>query len=242
MSDPISIIIIPARGGSKGIPLKNLIPCAGKPLVQWTIETAVAVETAIPIMTSDHPDIVNFAFGEMGVITVVRPPDLAADDSPTEDTIEHTLNIAVQGGLFEKYEIDIGRVDSVVLLQPTSPVRTATQIREMLNLLREKDLDSVVSVTPSHHFLWNTETHQPDHDFHNRPMRQQRSNQAVENGSIYAFTLEHWRWTMNRLGGRIATYPMGEDYGLQVDSEFDLWMVEKVLERKIATDPDFHVK
>lgn len=242
-TEPAAVIIIPARSGSKGIPGKNMIPCAGKPLLQWTLETALAVdkENSVPLLSSNDAGYRDFALA-MDVGTVARPDDLAGDDSPTEDTIEHTLEAVFTQKVFRPGFLD--RVDAVVLLQPTSPVRTATQVRECLALLRVGGFDSVVSVTPSHHFLWDTKTHTPRHDLEDRPMRQHRDSQgqAVENGNIYAFTLEHWKWTMNRLGGKISTYKMGEDYGLQVDSEFDLWMVEKVLERKTASDPGFHTK
>jgi len=221
------LAIIPARGGSKGITRKNLRDCAGRPLVDWTIAAANdsrRITTAI--LTSEETDILARGWGK--VRRHRRPLDLAHDDTPTEPVIADALDWWLGEGHEEP--------GAIVLLQPTSPQRTGRDIDDAIALLERTDADSVVSVVPSHAFLWTPEGPL----YHERRRRQELEGRLFEeNGSIYVFTLDHWRRTGNRLGGHVELYVMGEEHRTQVDTPFDLeqvsWQLARERSRLAAT-------
>ncbi len=135
--------LVPARGGSKGIPHKNIRPLAGKPLLQYTAEAALQVAAlARVILSTDDPEIA--ALGKACGLDVpfLRPAELAADNTPTLAVIQHVLRWLEENG-------DI--YDAVCLLQPTNPFRTAATIEACIQLFIEKNADSVFTVLPVPH-------------------------------------------------------------------------------------------
>lgn len=213
------LAIIPARGGSKGIPHKNLARVAGRPLVDWTVDAAnESRHITSAILSSDDIEILFRAHGK--VTGLMRPRALAQDETSTEAVMAYVLRQHVQPP------------DVVVLLQPTSPLRTGRHIDEAVDvLLSEPSTDSVVSVSPSHSYLWLK---------HGQPLyaerkRRQEMEQYEENGAIYCTRMEQWRRTGNRLGGRVALYVMGEEHRLQIDSPLDLEMASVLMERRLVT-------
>ena len=211
------LAIIPARGGSKTIPRKNLALCAGKPLIQWTFDAVADSSVNWVVLTSDDDEILGLV--PPGVIPHKRPLELATDEASTEGVIEDVLARWPTG--------------TVVLLQPTSPIRTGQQINEAVELLQQGRYDSVLSVSPSHVFTWRETKHGTvcNYDIRKRPRRQE-IHQWQENGSIYVFTRAHWEKHHNRLGGKIRLYKMGEDEAIQVDTPLDLFIVEQILLRR----------
>lgn len=141
-ANPKYLAIIPARGGSKRLPRKNILPLAGKPLIGWTIEAAFAskyIDTVL--VTSDDDEILDVS-KKFGCQIIRRPAELALDTSTSFDAIKHAVE-----NTFEH--------DCVVLLQPTSPLRTSQQIDEAIELLEKRQADAVVSVTEMEHSpLW----------------------------------------------------------------------------------------
>ena len=132
-----SLVIIPARGGSKGIPHKNIKPLNGKPLIHYTIDVArgVAKDEDICVSTDD-PDIIKCVENYGLKVPFVRPAELATDTAGTYEVLLHALDF---------YEKQGRHYDVVLLLQNTSPFRTAEHVKEALELYR-KDIDMVVSV------------------------------------------------------------------------------------------------
>ncbi len=213
------LAIVPARGGSKGIPHKNIAPCAGKPLVQWTFDALAESSIKSTVLSSDDAEIL--AAAPDWVTPRKRPAHLATDEATTESVIEHALQHIL--------------CDIVVLLQPTSPVRTGEQIDKAVKMLIDKEYDSVLSVVPSHAFLWGKAEGALPFAFYNfkdRRRRQDLPPTFEENGSIYVFTREHWERTHNRLGGKIGLYVMGEESRIQIDTPLDLFLVEQILRRR----------
>lgn len=223
--------IIPARGGSKGIPMKNIAQCAGKPLLAWTIEAAIqSTVLDIVVISSEAFPMINFAVDHAAgphnkLVLYPRPPELAQDNTPLEPVIQDVLNAVTP------------EATEIVLLQPTSPVRTGAQIDEAITLLRS-GYDSILSVSPFHGFIWVDQL-EPDRAriqrpfpppaWGARPRRQDFLPTFKENGSIYVTTSAQWERTGNRLGGRVGLYEMPERCGFEVDSPFDLWLVEQIL-------------
>lgn len=126
--------LIPARGGSKGIPRKNLAPVAGKPLLAWTVEAARAARELTRVVVSTDDDEIAAA---AGAEVLRRPPELAADGTPMLDVVRHAVAELAP--------------DVVVLLQPTSPLRRVEHIDACVRLLLESGADAVVSVVEVPH-------------------------------------------------------------------------------------------
>lgn len=130
------VAIIPARGGSKGIPKKNLVHFKGKPLMQWSIEAALQSKYITDVViSSDNEEILNEAKKNNQVVTLRRPDSLAQDESRTEPVLIHALQ-----HLKKEYKY-------LILLQPTSPLRTAEDIDKAFEKLFESKTDSLISVT-----------------------------------------------------------------------------------------------
>jgi CMP-N-acetylneuraminic acid synthetase len=136
--------VIPARGGSKGIPRKNLAPLAGRPLVAYTIDAARASRSLSRVIVStDDREIAAVSKSLGAEVPFLRPPRLAADDTPMVDVL---LDVLATLGRDERYEPDV-----VVLLQPTSPFRRAGHIDAAVGLLTSSGADSIVSVVQVPH-------------------------------------------------------------------------------------------
>lgn len=137
------LAIIPARGGSKRLPKKNILNLAGKPLVAWSIEAGLKSRYIDKvIVTSDDDEILDMS-RQYGADTIKRPSYLATDTATTFDTIEHTIN-------------SLKSYDYIVLLQPTSPLRDENHIDEAIELLNTKNADAIISVSEMEHTpLWS---------------------------------------------------------------------------------------
>ena len=132
--------MVPARGGSKGVPLKNIASFHGRPLIEWTaklIETLIFLDRAI--VSTDHPEIERVA-NEVSLDTpFLRPQEISGDRASDFDVLDHALR--------EMETIDQCTYDIVLMLQPTSPYRKTDQIRQVVEKLIDEDLDSVVTVS-----------------------------------------------------------------------------------------------
>jgi CMP-N-acetylneuraminic acid synthetase len=138
------LAIIPARGGSKGIPRKNLAPLAGRPLIAYTCDAAQASRRLTRILVSTDDEEIFALVQTLGLETpLLRPPMLAADDTPMVDVL---VDVVATLERRETY-----RPDAIVLLQPTSPFRRAEHVDAAVDLLATSGADSVVSVLPVPH-------------------------------------------------------------------------------------------
>jgi CMP-N,N'-diacetyllegionaminic acid synthase len=134
------IAIVPARGGSKGVPGKNVRIVAGKPLIAWTLETALQANLFQRVIVStDSPEVAAVARVHRGEVPFMRPPELALDDTPGIDPVLHTVR------WLEEHERC--SPEFVMLLQPTSPLRTSEDMCRAMELAAEKRAHAVVSVT-----------------------------------------------------------------------------------------------
>lgn len=209
------VCIIPARGGSKGIPHKNIRPLGGKPLIVHTIEAALGAAGVDEVYVStDDKAIAGTSLGCGGKV-IHRPPELAGDTASSESALRHAQDALESGG------VDL---DLVVFLQCTSPFRTSGDIERAIAMLRAEGADSLLSVVPSHKFLWevrNGEAVSINYDYRNRPRRQDMTPQYAENGSIYIYKPWVLRDLGNRLGGKVAMFVMREEQALDIDTEED---------------------
>ena len=221
-----NLAIIPARGGSKGIPKKNIKLLAGKPLIQWTIEHALNSSCVSRLVVStDCEDIADISTKLKAEVPFLRPNELSSDTASTESAILHCLEWL---SLNENYQ-----PDNIILLQPTSPIRSLDAIDNAFDTFLKKKADSLLSVSEFFHFLWEDKKNPKAlYDFQNRPRRQDIEKKDIklkENGSIYISTYENVYKNKNRLGGKIETFIMDEIESLEIDTDLDFKIVETIL-------------
>ncbi|MFL9755297.1 cytidylyltransferase domain-containing protein [Vibrio cyclitrophicus] len=216
------IAIIPARGGSKRLPKKNILPLGGKPLIGWTIEAAKNSAYVDDIFISTDDQEIADVVSEFGItVPELRPEELSTDTATTQSVLFYTL---------EKYAKE---ADIVVLLQPTSPFRTAKHIDEAIKSLVEKSAFSVVSVTPCEHPPQWANT-LPDNgsmkDFI-RLRDGKRSQELCEafrlNGAIYVYDI-HRLVATGKMDYRVDTYAykMPNEASIDIDTKIDFNMAE----------------
>lgn len=218
------LAIIPARGGSKGLPGKNLMPIAGKPLIAWSIEQALASSSVTEVVvTTDSEDIAAVAREFGASVPFLRPAELATDTAPTEPAMLHAL------GEMEKLK---GRFNQLMLLQPTSPLRLPGTIDNAVVTYFETKADSLLGVVESHAFFWQDNPVRASYDFTNRPRRQDILKSEVryrETGSVYITDRDFFVQTCNRLCGKVALFKMQENEGWEIDSLADFHLVETLM-------------
>ena len=228
-----NLVIIPARGGSKGIPEKNMKLISGQPLIYWTIKSALQSKCVDRvIVTTDCKEIASVAKSLGADVPFIRPDKLSGDKATTESAMLHCVNWLCEN---EGY-----KPRNIILLQPTSPVRMEGSIDDAYAHFLRSQADSLVSVSEFGHFLWkNYEEPQAIYDFMNRPRRQDVSAEDIryrENGSIYITNTELLLEDKNRLGGVICCFLMTEKEGYEIDTPLDFIVVEAILESEIKDE------
>ena len=215
-------VIIPARGGSKGIPGKNIKNFEGKPLITHTIDYALTSKHLINnIIVSTDDDQIAAISKASGVGIIERPKHLATDTASTESVIEHAIPLIKPNP------------DILILLQPTSPLRPKGSLETAINKFIDGNYDSFLSLSPTHNFFWSItdDFAKAKYDFNNRPRRQDITESDInyiENGSIYIFTTTHFTSTKNRLGGKIGYIIFEEEFSHEVDTPQDLKILEQI--------------
>ncbi len=218
------LALIPARGGSKGIPGKNLVPLGGKPLLVHSLEQALATLAVDRVVVSTDDDAIARCAIEHGAEVVRRPAELASDEASSESALSHALD-ALKAS--DGYEPDL-----VVFLQATSPLRAPGDVGRAIRTLDRQGADSLFSASPLHGFVWRrqgAELEALTYDVRRRPRRQDIGEDLLENGSIYIFKPEILRRHDNRLGGKIAVFPTHPLHSFQVDEPADLELFEQLL-------------
>ncbi len=222
--------IIPARAGSKRLPRKNLLPLAGMPLIAHTCLAArqSGVFSALYVST-DSPDIAAAA-EEFGVACpVLRPIALARDETPTRDAILHMLSWLAQRG--ESY-------DTLVLLQPTSPLRTREDIVSALRLFHQRRPCNVVSVSPAAPRCWYGDVADDG-----KLLRWSGTSTAHRlNGALYIHPMD--AYIEDRHSLPTVAYIMPPERGIDIDTHLDLDLADCVLrrEQRIAESPEHAVR
>ncbi len=209
--------IIPARGGSKGIPLKNLQLLNEKPLLDYSVNASLKSKFITrTLVSTDHYKILKRA-KKLGADIIKRPKHLANDSSRIEPVIQHCLNYLK---LKENYHPDI-----IILLQNTSPLRTKKHIDSALNLFLTSKFDSMLSGFTSHHFFWKIKNNNAipiNYNPTKRPNRQDFNNQFIENGAIYITKYSAFQKSKCRISGKIGFFNMPEELSIDIDTKLDL--------------------
>ena len=221
---PTFLAVIPARGGSKGIPRKNIKEIAGKPLIAWTIEEAKKSKHITKlILTSDDAEIIEVAKRYGCEVPFVRPKELAADETPGVDPILHAIE-------------QCPGYDYVVSLQPTSPLRTVEDIDGAIETLLAKEADFCVSVTESNqspYWMYNLNVNgmmNPIIKQTNFAVRRQDLAQAYSlNGAVYVAQTEQLKVTKSFLTNETVGFVMSRTQSFDIDTEEDFFLCQQVL-------------
>ncbi|MBO5058797.1 MAG: acylneuraminate cytidylyltransferase [Prevotella sp.] len=217
------IAFIPVRGGSKSIPLKNIKPFCGKPLVCWNIEALeVSPEVDKVIVATDSDDIWNTvaACNYKKTKLYRRSAENACDTASTESVMLEYINYA-----------QLPKDDIFMLVQATSPLTQTVHFTEALNMYGKGEYDSIITCVRNYRFFWNEDGTSMNYDYMNRPRRQNFNGMLMENGAFYINKVENILANGNRLGGKIGIYEMPEYTATEID-EPDDWIVLENLMRK----------
>ena len=219
------LCVIPARGGSKGIPKKNIINFIDQPLISHSIIQSLKSKYITDVVvSSDSDEILNIS-QSYGAITLKRPNEISTDTSSSESALLHAI---------EKLNDDY---DYIVFLQATSPLRTTEDIDNCIETLINNNLDSVFSASILEDMLiWKLSINtleSVNYDYKNRKRRQDSEIQYVENGSIYVFKKEGFIKNNNRLFGKIGLSLMDSWKMFEIDSLEDLELCELIFKNKL---------
>lgn len=212
-----ALAVIPARGGSKGVPGKNVAPVGGVPLVVRAVRAAQASGRVDVVAVSTDDERIAAVAGSAGALVIRRPQELAGDQASSESAMLHAL---------DSFEQRTGQVvDVLLMLQCTSPFITPDEVAACVDAVRN-GADTAFTAAPSHDFLWRRE---PDgngvgvnHDKATRPRRQDRVPEFVETGAVYAMSAAGFRQHRHRFFGTTALIETASERVLEVDEPSDL--------------------
>jgi len=223
------LAIIPARGGSKGLPNKNILELGGKPLIAWSIEAALDSKYIDRLIVStDSKKIADAAKQNNCEVPFMRPPELATDDANSNDVILHALDKL--GDLY----------DVVMVLQPTSPLRGSKDIDQALEFMQKNNISTIVSICRSNkplHWHFTLETKgklkpvYKDKNFY--PNRQKLPLTYIPNGALYIAKTDYFRSEKTFYTSSTFAYLMPPERSVDIDKQIDFFTAEALLAENI---------
>ena len=234
----MNVAFIPVRGGSKSIPLKNIKPISGRPLVYWTVRAACGCRAIDRVYVATDSDKIRetveaFKKGAeaelFSKVTVIgRSAESACDTASTESAM---LEFA------EAYDFD-----NIVLIQATSPLLQAEDLDRGFEAYAKEDTDSVLSVVRQKRFHWAEDAEgiasPTNYDVYNRPRRQEFDGYLVENGAFYICSKEDLLRSKNRVSGKIRAVEMDEDTFFEIDEPSDWVIIEALMKKNGIAAPE----
>ena len=220
-----TIAFIPARGGSKGLPKKNIKHLCGKPLISWSIEQALAANNIDKVFVSTNcPEIATISKDYGAEVPFLRPAHLATDEASTESAMLHFCEYLLENNI---------ACDNLLLIQATSPIRKKTTLDNAISYFNEHSFDSLLSVVPSHNFYWlNKKQPKASYDFLQRPRRQdilEHEQKFLETGSFYLSKFKGFLEHKNRLFGNIGLFSAEPEEAFEIDTPLDFSICEAII-------------
>ena len=231
----MNVAFIPVRGGSKSIPLKNIRPICGKPLVYWTVKAACECSQIDKVYVATDSDMIkkaveSFAFDKVEVIG--RSAESASDTASTESAM---LEFASERNF-----------ENIVLIQATSPMLQGKDLEAGFLLFNEEGTDSVLSVVRQKRFYWETDengyANPANYDVYHRPRRQEFDGCLVENGAFYITSRKDLLKSRNRVSGRMKALEMSEDTFFEIDELSDWIIIEALMKKNGITSEELKKK
>lgn len=219
------LAIIPARGGSKGIPQKNIRLLAGHPLISYAIEQAKRSKLITRLVVSTDDKKIAEISSQYGAEIIMRPSKISGDLSSSESALVHALETLKTK---EGYSPDL-----LVLLQCTSPLTLVQDIDGTIQSLINKDADTAFSAAPFHYFVWKKNqdgcAEGINHDKSIRLLRQEREDQFLETGAVYVMKTDGFLQSKHRFFGKTILYEMLAERCFEIDDPIDLEIAEKLI-------------
>lgn len=228
------IAFIPVRGGSKSIPLKNIKPFCGKPLVCWNIEAlenCKLVDKIIVATDSDKIEETVLAQSYKKTEIYRRSAENACDTASTESVMLEYINYAHLPGN-----------DIFMLVQATSPLTETQHFTDALNIYRKDQYDSMLTCVRNYRFFWDENGTSKNYDYRNRPRRQNFKGELMENGAFYINTVSNILKSGNRLSGKIGIYEMPEYTATEIDEPDDWIILENLMRKHVLSQYRTHPK
>ncbi len=218
--DKKTVALIPLRGGSKSIPLKNIKTMAGRPLCAWVLDAACsALGPENVFVSTDSNAIIDIVRSiNPGVNIIIRPGDISTDKASTESVMLHFAG-----------SVDF---DTLITMQATSPLTTPDDIRQALRLFDEGGYDSLVTGVSTRRFYWTDNCEPVNYNPLKRPRRQDMDGWIMENGAFYITDRKILMESKCRLGGRTAIYKMSPDTAIEIDEDEDWNIAEMYLQKR----------
>lgn len=220
-----TIAFIPVRGGSKSIPLKNIKPFCGKPLVCWNIEALENCPEVDEVIVATDSDAIWTTVEKQNYKKTTlyrRSSENACDTASTESVMLeyiHNANLA-DDNIF-------------MLVQATSPLTESIHFSEALQMYAKGEYDSIITCVRNFRFFWNEDGTSMNYDYMNRPRRQNFKGMLMENGAFYINTVKNILGNGNRLGGKIGIYEMPEYTATEIDEPDDWTILESLMRRHV---------
>ncbi len=227
------LALIPARGGSKRLPGKNILELAGKPLIAWTIEAALQCPYVDDVIVSTDDHEIKEVSEKYGArVPFLRPEEISSDQASSVQVVRHALDFLLSQSVV---------YDNIVLLQPTSPLRSGRHITEAIRLMHSREANAIISVRKSDHSpLWSNtlpenlsmETFLPEE------LKQTRSQDLPQyyslNGAIYicktdVFNRENTLYPAEQ----VFAYVMDREDSIDIDEKMDLLLAATIMEERI---------
>ena len=227
------VSFMPVRGGSKGIPKKNMKKFAGRPLMVYSIEAAKEAKCLDRVITITENEELGALAAMMGSEIYSRPAELGNDTAPIEPSYIQTVERLIAEG---------DRPDICVLLHATCPLRTGEHIDAAVKQLVESGADSLLTVSRPHAFYWEKNAEgwgEANYDFYNRPNRQVYKAQFKENPAIYVTTTDQLLKGRNRLGGKVSLFEIDHFGAFDIDEIWDFDVAETLLDWQRRLHPKF---
>ncbi len=223
------VAVILARGGSKGVPKKNIIDFCGKPLIAWTIENCINGGANSVYVSSDSDEILDISTS-FGAKPIKRPEDISGDFATSESAWMHSVEYIES--------INSEKIDWVLAPQVTSPLRESKDISNAIKLAQTENYDSFFSCSIAEDLFFWQKDHEGrldsiNYDWRNRKRRQDIPSQYIENGSFYLFKPQVLKDTNNRFGKSIGIVEMEFWKMFEIDSFEDLKMCSALMKEFI---------
>ena len=226
-----ALVVIPARGGSRGVPRKNLRIIGGVPLIAHTIQAALGADEVERVVVTTDDDDIAAAAARFGAEIVRRPAELAADALMPEPAVLHVLDALLAA---DGYDPEL-----TLLVQSTAPLVEPSDIDGVIALLGDEDADSAFAAAPFPYFLWRQREGDAvvavNHDQTVRLPRQAIPPQYLEAGSVYAMKTAGLRQHRHRFFGKMAIYPIPRWRAVEIDDEDDIIAAEALLAQRDAS-------
>jgi YrbI family 3-deoxy-D-manno-octulosonate 8-phosphate phosphatase len=216
------VAVIPARGGSKGVPRKNLRRVGGVPLVARAIAAARATASVERVFVSTDDQEIAAVAQEWGAHVIDRPAALSADEAGSEGVLLHALDALEAQGI---------AADILVFLQATSPFIDPRDVDVAIDLVIANEHDCVFSATETYGFLWAVDAGSAtgvNHDPRVRPRRQDREPHYLETGAFYVMDVTGFRAARHRFFGRVGLVEVAESTAIEIDSEEQLKLAQAI--------------